>query len=111
MIINKEKTQEELNSDIVNGFVEYLNNVVDGTENRIQALFTQFWADADVINDSLGTESGKLFTLLGSMEALLEQYDTDYEKSVAPREFTLNKDGSVTLAEVVEEVVEEVIEE
>jgi len=111
MIINRFKTQAEIDTEIVSKFVEYLNNVVTGTEKRVQTLFEQFWANADVINEAIGTETGKLFTLLGSLEALLEGYDPDYTKCVVPIEFTMNEDGTVTLGDLPEVVEEEQVVE
>lgn len=110
MIINKEKTQEEINADIVHEFVDYLNNVVKGTENRIQALFSKFWENAEVIAPALGTDAGKLFTLLGSLEALLEAYDDTYKKCAVPREYTMNEDGSVTIGDLIPVEEEEITE-
>ena len=109
MILNNiEKTQEEINKEIANNFVDYLNNVVQGTDNRIKKLATMFWANPVEINEALGTETGKLFQLLGSLEALLGQYNPDYKPFTVPYEFTVNEDGSVTIGDKIEE--EELLE-
>lgn len=102
MILNNiKKTQEELNKDIANEFVNYLNNVVQGTDNRIKSLAQMFWNNPVEINEALGNETGKLFTLLGSLEALLGQFDPSYVPFVVPYKFTVNADGSVVIGDKI----------
>lgn len=106
---NIEKTQDELNKDIANEYVSYLNQVVEGTDNRIKELARRFWENPQVISEALGSNTGKLFMLLGSLETLLSQYDESYVKFTVPYEYTVNKDGSVTIGDKIE--VEETNEE
>ncbi len=111
MILNTiQKTQEELNKEIANEFVTYLNNVVRGTDNRIKALADMFWANPVIINEVLGTDTIKLFQLLGSLEALLGAYDDSYVPFVVPYEYTINEDGTVTIGDKIN-VEENITEE
>jgi hypothetical protein len=102
MILNTiEKTQEELNKEVANEFVTYLNNVVQGTDNRIKSLASMFWANPVVISEALGSDAVKLFQLLGSLEGLLGAYDSDYVPFVVPYEYTINQDGTVTIGDKI----------
>jgi len=104
MILNTiQKTQEELNKEVANEFVTYINNVVKGTDNRIKGLANMFWANPAVISEALGSDAVKLFQLLGSLEGLLGAYDSDYAPFVVPYEYTINQDGTVTIGDKVEE--------
>lgn len=111
MILNTiEKTQEELNKEVANDFVTYLNNVVQGTDNRIKSLANMFWANPVAINEALGNETVKLFQLLGSLESLLGAYDDSYVPFVVPYEYTINQDGTVTIGDKIN-VEENITEE
>ena len=103
ILTNIEKTQEEINKEIANNFVDYLNNVVQGTDNKMKHLAERFWDNPVVISEALGTDTGKLFTLLGSLEALLAQFDPNYIPFKVPYEFTVNEDGSVIIGDRIEE--------
>jgi len=98
-----EKTPEELAKEQVNDFVSNLNLVVNEVETAIQKVTKKFWDNPVVLAEGLGKDTGKLFTLLSSLETLLAQYDENYEKFVVPYEFTVNKDGSVTIGDKIEE--------
>lgn len=113
MILNTiEKTQEEIKKDIANEFVNYLNNVVTGTDNRMKGLAGKFWENPAIISEALGTQVGKLFTLLGSLETLLAQYDETFVPFAVPYEYTINADGSVTIGNKIEdEVIEDEVTE
>lgn len=111
MILNTiEKTQEELNKEVANEFVTYLNNVVKGTDNRIKSLANMFWANPVIISEALGSDAVKLFQLLGSLEGLLGAYDDSFVPVTVPYEFTINQDGTVTIGDKIN-VEENITEE
>ena len=103
-----EKTQEEINKEIANTFVEKLNKVVGGTDNRIKGLAQEFWANPVIIAEQLGSNGVKLFQLLGALEEMLSTYVEDYQKFEVPYEYTIGEDGVITIGDKIE--VEEVTE-
>ena len=98
-----EKTQDEINKEIANQFVSKLNNVVEGTDNRIKSLAQEFWNNPVVIAEQLGSNGVKLFQLLGALEDMLAQYVPNYERFVVPYEYTIGQDGVITIGDKKDE--------
>lgn len=73
--------------------------------------FNRIWNNPDFtpqeVLDKFGTSAVKLFVASKATQDFIKACNPDYEVLVPPKEFTINKDGTVTVAEEPEVTVVE----
>ena len=100
-IINISKTVSV--EDIVNKIKQGNTSIYRIVEAVIRNNFHFIWENRDFtpkqIIDAFGTDAKDLFILSGTLQALLKQVNPDYVEQVPTKEFTIEADGKITVAE------------
>lgn len=106
MIKRPKKTNDDLAKELVISMASVDEGTLNLLKERYKQNFNAYWANADIINTFLGTEAKTIFTSSAQWVEIIQTLDTEWQPLTAPRTFTVNEDGTVTLgsAPVVLEV-------
>jgi hypothetical protein len=84
---------------------------VENAKVNYQIAFDMLWNTPDLtaqeVCDSLGNQAYKLFETAMKWIQLIQQFDPNWVYPPAPRFFTVNEDGTVTIGDLVEEPISE----
>jgi hypothetical protein len=77
-------------------------NLLESVKVVHKVLWDKIWNsefDTQTILDQFGSDAYKLFELSVDLQTLMAKADPNYVPLVAPKEFTANEDGTITIIE------------